>query len=125
MSRTTAHRPFRLRRRIVTLAPAVAIGSSGAAAVGMPAQAADGPRPLPVGTMSGQELMLYCAQQGGLFEGELGQAYYCVLPNGVVIFCNYQTSQCVVLKTVPPTKPSRPGAGTVAPRTGVVLTRGG
>ncbi|MEZ5249912.1 MAG: hypothetical protein R2713_12100 [Ilumatobacteraceae bacterium] len=46
------------------------------------------------------------AQQSGLFEGELGQAYYCVLPNGVVIFCNYQTSQCVVLKTVPPTKPS-------------------
>jgi hypothetical protein len=124
MSPSATHRPGPLRRRIVALAAAATVGVVGATSVGLPAHAADSPRPLPVGTWSAQELMLYCAFQGGSFSGELGDAYMCVLPNGHVIFCAYQTGWCVLLRTAPP-KPSKPGTGVVAPRTSVVLTRGG
>ncbi|MFN8023146.1 MAG: hypothetical protein U0Q03_16585 [Acidimicrobiales bacterium] len=111
-----------LRRRALGALATAAIAAVGATAVATPALAQDGPPPLRVGDFSYQQLLLYCAQSGGTFEGgDLGSAYFCVLPSGAVIFCDYQTSACVVLRVAKPPKSTRPPVSMST--TGVVLSR--
>lgn len=90
---------FNLVRRTTVAALTLALAATVATSTSASAEPI---RPIPIGSMSPQELELYCAQQGGSFESEgFGRDSTCVLPNGVVIWCRYQKDACFVLNTAP------------------------